>query len=275
MDQNIRLYAEPVLQDSTIIVAWSKDAGMLGASVIDYMNHSLDGKKFAEIEPGEFFPLGGVSVENNVAQFPESRFYWSEQSNLVLFESDVPNWGWNDFLNIVLDIAQRHCNVKQVYTIGGIVSVNSHTMPRQSIAISNSDEIKQELNKHGLLTNLDYETQPGGRPTISSYLLWVARERGISGASIWIPVPFYLVSTEDSWSWMAALRLLDHMLHLGIGFKELEERIAIQEKMFAEILDNFPELVDYIHKLEGSFSLTQEESETLVRVIEEALKKRS
>ena len=269
-----KIYRRPELQSSSLVVGWRDDASKLGTKVTDYLNKKLGGREFGVIEPGDFFPLGGVAVEDDVAQFPESKFYCCQEKNLVIFKSDPPRSEWYKFLNLVLDVAERYCQVKELYTIGGMVSLSPHTAPRELLVVANSPEAKKALRQYDLAGDMDYETPPGQRPTLSSFLLWVAKGRNIVGASLWVPIPFYLVSTEDPQAWRKIATFFDERFGLGMDFSDLDEAVARQHEKIAEARNLFPELDDYIRRLESNIYLTEEESEKLVSEIEEFLRKR-
>lgn len=127
--QTFKVYGKRELQDSSLIVGWSEDAANLGTRVIDYLNNKLGAEEFGEIEPMDFFPLGGVSVEDDIVQFPESKFYCSYEKNLLIFKSNAPRAEWHKFLSSVLDVAEHYCHVKELYAIGGMVSLSAHTSP--------------------------------------------------------------------------------------------------------------------------------------------------
>ena len=271
---SFKISEKPELQSSSLVVGWSEDAGRLGAKVIDCLNRKLGGKEFGEIEPTAFFPLRGVSVEGDVAQFPESKFYCCQQKNLVTFKSNLPRFEWYEFLNTVLDVAEHYCHAKELYTVGGMVSFSAHTAPRELLAIANSPEMKKILSQYCPVRDMDYETPPGQRPTLSSFLLWLAKRRNIAGASLWVPVPFYLVATEDPQASRKAVEFVDNRLGSGIDFRDLDEEAAMQNEKIAELRNRFPELDDYIRRLESNLALSEEENEKLVKEIEEFLRKR-
>lgn len=266
-----KIYQKPEFQHSSLVVSWSEDAGKLGIKVTDYLNKKLGGKEFAEIDPQDFFPLGGVLIEDNVAQFPESKFYSCQKENLVIFESNPPMSEWYKFLNSVLDVAEHYCHTKELYIIGGMVSSSAHTTPRELIAIANSSQAKQALSGYNLVANIDYETPPSQKPTLSSFLLWIAERRNIAGVSLWVPIPFYLVAIEDLQACRKTLDFLDKRLGLGLDFRDLDEEVTRQNKKIAQVRNQFPELDDYIRKLESNLSLTEKENEKLIRGIEEFL----
>ena len=272
--QPFKLFTKPKLESSSLLVAWNQDAGRVGPRVADYLNRKLRSREFADIAPEGFFSLGGVLVEDDVAQFPDSRFYLCQEKSLVILKSDVPRYDWYGFLNLVLDIAEKYCKVKEIYTVGGMVSPGAHTTQRILLSVANSAEMKGMLSHHELVSDMDYETQDGQRPTFSSFLLWVAKRRNIAGASLWVPVPFYLLAVEDPQACKEVLDFFNGRLELNIDFSDMDEEVAKQNENIAQVRSQFPELDNYISKLESNLGLTVDESEKLVKQIEELLRKR-
>ncbi len=270
----ITIYQEPDLHQSSLVLGWSEDAGGLGRKVTDYLNLKLKGQEFAEIEPDDFFPMGGVAIKDNIARFPESKFYACSEHELVICQSDSPGAEWYEFLSSVLDVAERHCLVKELYVIGAMVSFSAHTSPRQSLAVVNLPEMKEILSQYDLNRDMDYQTQPGERPTLNSFLLWLAKERNIPGVSVWVPIPFYLAAMEDAQAQKKVLSFLDERLDLKIDFCDLDQEIGKQNEQLAQARSRSPQIDDYINRLESNLMLSEEESGELVRRIEDFLKER-
>ena len=130
MKQPVKVYSQPELENASLIVGWQEDAGKLGPKVIDYLSEHIKGKSFCEIEPEQFFPLGGVAIDNNIAQFPVSRFYVGTRKDLVIFESNQPSHERYRFLNRVLDVCEYYCKIKELYTVSGTIFPLAHTTPR-------------------------------------------------------------------------------------------------------------------------------------------------
>ena len=267
----LNVYLEPKLSSSSLIVGWNQDAGRLGPKVMDYLIRKLGAQEFAEIEPVGFFPLDGVHVEANVATFPESKFYYCRESDLVLFKSALPTAEWYRFLNLVLDVAERYCNMKEFYSIGGMVAFGAHTVVREIVGLPNSPQMKQILHKYGLAGDMDYETPPGQGTTLNSFLLGVAKKRGLVGAGIWTSVPFYLAQVEDPQACKMAIGFLEERFNLGIDLADLEQETARQSEKIAQLRFRFPEIDDYIRRVESNLSLGESEIESLVARIEECL----
>jgi len=267
----IKIYKKPDLLCSSLVLGWSEDMSNLGRKVTGYLNRKLKGQKFAEIETEDFFSLGGVAIEDNLAQFPESKFYICQEHEVVVFQSGSPGAEWYKFLNSVLDVAEHHCKVKEVYTIGAMVSFSAHTTPRELLAVVNSAETKEVLSQYDLTRDLDYQTPPGERPTLNAFLLWIAKERNILGVSLWVPIPFYLAAMEDAQAQKKVLSFLNERLDLKIDFSDLDQEIREQNEQLARVRSRFPQIDDYINRLESNLMLSEEENGELIKKIEDFL----
>jgi predicted ATP-grasp superfamily ATP-dependent carboligase len=268
----VKIYKEPDLRHSSLVLGWSEDMSNVGRKATGYLNRKLKGQEFAEIEPEDFFPLGGVAIENNLAQFPESKFYACQKQKLVVFQSGSPGAEWYKFLNSVLDVAEHHCRVKELYTIGAMVSFSAHTSPRELIAVVNSAEMKEVLSQYELARDLDYQTPPGERPTLNSFLLWIAKGRNIPGVSLWVPIPFYLAMMEDAQAQKKVLNFFNERFNLKIDFSDLNQEIREQNEQLARARSRFPQIDDYINRLENNLMLSEEENGELIKKVEDFLR---
>lgn len=273
--QPFKIYRKPELQSASLIVAWSQDAGRLGLKVADFLKRKLAFQEFGEIETLAFFFMGGVLIEDNVVQFPKSRFYSHAKKGLLLFESDGPTQEHYRFLTTVLDAAESCCKVKELYTLGGIVSVMAHTSPRRISTVVNQPELKKILTEYGLDTELDYQTPPGGRPTLSSFLLWVAKRRNIVGANLWGQVPFYLTAAEDPRACKRMLEFLDNRFDLGMDWVELNMEIEKQNGEIKELKERDADINRYVEMLERGIMLTEDENKKLAKEMTEFLERRA
>jgi proteasome assembly chaperone (PAC2) family protein len=269
---SIKIYKEPELRQSSLVLGWNEDMGNLGRKATGYLNRKLKGEEFAEIEPEDFFSLGGVAIEDNLARFPESKFYACQEYGLVVFQSDSPGTEWYKFLNSVLDVAEQHCRVKELYLLGAMVSFSAHTAPRQLLAVVNSAEMKEILSQYDLARDMDYQTQPSERPTLNSFLLWIAKGRNIPGVSLWVPIPFYLAAIEDAQAQKKVLSFLNERLDLEIDFSDLDREVREQNEQLAQLRSRFPQIDDYINRLESNLMLSEEENGELIKKIEDFLK---
>ena len=268
MKKPFKCFARPKLKTSSLVVGWNKDTAKVGPSVIDFLNRTLGGQMFCEIEPLDFFSFGGAAVEDDIIQFPESSFFYNEKANIVLFKSDQPHYEHYRFLNTVLDIAEQFCNVTELYTVNGFVSSFVHTSPRRILSVFNLPEFSEELSGYGL-EDMTWE----GPPAISSYLLWIARRRGLPGISLWPEIPFYLGAHEDPQSVKTSLSFLARRFHLTLDLTEFDSIIQEQNKKISRLRQENSEIDRYLKLLESGISLDEEEQLKLAREIYSLLKK--
>ena len=261
---------QPDLKSPYMVVGWSVDASRLGIRVVDYLNRKLGGQGFAEIDQVGFFSLDGVAIEDNVVQFPENKFYACPNNDLIVFISPPPIYEWHRFFNLILDAAENF-SVKELYAIGGMVSLGPHSVPRDMVCTFNSSELKESLSSYNLAGGMDYETPPGQRPTLNSFLLWEAKRRNIQGVTIWVPVPFYLIGIDDPKAQKRILELFDQRFNLKLDFTEIDQEIGWQNQRIAEVRNTFPDVDEAIGKLERNVALSAEETQRLAEEIEKYL----
>jgi predicted ATP-grasp superfamily ATP-dependent carboligase len=190
----------------------------------------------------------------------------------VICKSNIPRAEWHRFLNVLLDAAQE-CGVKEIYTLGAMVAASAHTMPRTLISIMNSGATREELEPFNVISDTDYETPPGQKPTMSSYLLWLARQRGITAVNLWVPVPYYLLPVDDPRACKRIVYFFNSKLDLGIDFTMLDAEIAEQDRKITGLFEKSPDIEALVRKLEVGEGLDSAESEKLAREVLEHLKK--
>jgi len=268
MKEPVNVHSQPDLENASLIVGWQEDAGKLGPKVITYLNQHIKGKTFCEIEPEKFFPLGGVAIDNNIAQFPVSRFYAGTRKDLVIFESNQPPHERCGFLNRVLDVGEYYCKIRELYTVSGTIVPIAHTTPRRLLAVFNQSEFQRRFRGYEL-EDMTWE----GPPAISSFLLWLAQKRGIPGVSLWPEVAFYLAATEDPKAIKSVLSFFNGRFDLGLDFGGLDSQIKAQGEKLALLRRENPEIDKYIRTLEVGLSLNEEEQFKLAQGVTEFLEK--
>jgi proteasome assembly chaperone (PAC2) family protein len=263
MSEQLKFSFTPELENPTLIISWTVDTNGLGEQVTDYLNRKLNNRSFCDIEPDDFFPLHGVTIENDIIQFPESRFFAGPKKNLIVFQSPPPRFEWYRFLNLILEVARDYCHVSEIYTIDSMVSLTAHTTPREILGNFSSGEMKNDLEGYSLGNTWNYETPPGQRPTLNSFLLWSAQQKNMRAAALWVPISFYLVAAGDLKAEQYILEFLNRKLNLGMTLDDLDERARLQNKMIMQACEIAPEIDRLIKRVEAGDPLTPEESQQL------------
>lgn len=255
------------LQKPSLIVIWSHEVGGLSKGLVTYLEEKLGWVCIEEIEPAGFFSLSGVDVKYDLIQFPTSRFYSCLKENVFFFVSHAPSREPYQFLTKVIDLAIDRCGIKELYTIGGVVTSVTHTSPRRVFGIVNHTELNDILTQCGVETGMDYQTPPGGGTSLSNYLLWVSKTRNLAGCTLWVEVPFYLANVRDPMACKKMLEILNLRFSMGLDLHPID--IAI-ERLNTDIQSLRAENTDisrYIELLERGIALSEDEGETLTREV--------
>jgi predicted ATP-grasp superfamily ATP-dependent carboligase len=265
-----RFASRPHVERPSLIVGWTKDVGAVSRGVTDFLADTPGTSPFGQIRPVNFFPVGGVTVHEDVAEFPQSRLLCNERENLVILRSDEPPSRKYEFLNGVLDLAEEYHGAETLYTVNGIASMIPHTATRRAFLVSNDLALQRELRR---LVPAGLAWQ--GPPHTSIYLLWLARKRHLPGVSLWVEVPFYLVDSEDFQAIETGVSLLGRILGWPFDLDDLDQRIAEQDETLAQLREQDPEIDARIRILEQGETLDGNEQRELVEAVQGALKEQS
>ncbi len=266
----LKFLSHPELDRPALVVSWTGDTADLGGRVTDQVVSLISGHPFCEIEPVEFWPFDGVSVEKSVIQFPEVHFLAGTRRDVAVFQSPPPAFNWYRLLDLMLEAAQQ-VNVREIYAVGAMVSIGLHTSPRQVLATFSSPQFKDSLVGYDLGRSWDFETPPGQRPTLNSFLVWAAQRRNMAAAALWVPVPFYLVSSDDPRARRRVLSFFDERFSLGLDYTQLDAEVSEQDARIAGVRADSPEADEALKKLENGETLSQEESQRLAAEVERRL----
>jgi predicted ATP-grasp superfamily ATP-dependent carboligase len=265
-----RFTSRPHLEKPSLIVGWTKDIGAVSRGVADFLADAPGAAGFGQIQPGRFFPVGGVTVADDVAEFPQSRLFCNEHSNVVILRSDEPQSHKYEFLNAVLDLAEQYNGAEALYTINGIASMIPHTATRRMFMVSNDPILQRELRQF-VPAALTWQ----GPPTTSTYLLWLAKNRHLPGIGLWVEVPFYLADSVDFQAVKTAVALLAKVFGWDYDLDDLDFQVAEQDQTLAQLREEDPEIDARIRILEQGETLGREEQRDLVEAVQGALKEQS
>jgi len=245
-----------------LIVCWDEDTAAVGPIVVETLTAISECRAFADIEPTDFFVMEGVEIEHDVARFTDSKFFYCKEKNLILIESSKPQMERYKYLTAVLDVAEHYCKVKEIFVIHAIAAQMAHNAPRRILSVFNDEDFQKRLRGEEL-DSMKYE----GYPAINSYLLWLAKQRGIPAVSLWPEVPLYLAASDDPAAARTVLTFLNRRFGLGLSFAELDAEIAAQDQRITELREADSEVDDWIRSLESGLQIGRtEQGELLNRI---------
>ena len=265
MRDSLRLIRQPKVDRPSLLVGWESDAGKLGPTVIARVNTALAAQCFCEIDPAAYYPMIGVAIEDNVARFPESRFYCGRRVDVVTFAGGEPRNDHYGFLGAILDVAER-CGARQIITIGGLAAGVPHDGPRRMMGVYTDADVRRRLAGRGL-EDMTWQ----GPAAFSSYLLWAAARRGIAAASVWVETPFYLVACRDLQAVKAVLGFFGRALALTVRPRGLSERITRQNHRIDVLRKRDQSVDEGIASVERGLSLDERDRLELAQKVAAAL----
>ncbi|UCC45228.1 MAG: PAC2 family protein, partial [Candidatus Zixiibacteriota bacterium] len=215
---------------SRLVTCWYEDPGGVGNRVVRILNDQLGARSFCDIEPPGFFPLAGVPMQDNVARFPQSRFWGEPTRGLVTFLSNEPPHAKQAFVATLLDVAQHYCHVEELIVISGQFTAGDYRAPRRCYAVFNQPNTKKQWRRYALEEPTYEDT-----PSLSIYLLWEAGNREIPGVRIRVDVPFYLSRSGDPRAVEAVLQPLSDHLEIDLDLTDLDQWKETQHRKLDEL----------------------------------------
>ena len=243
------------------------DGGEAATGTVEYLEHKLSAKQFAEIPidrfhvfqvPGQIASRPHIKIEDGVVReqsFPGNQFYYwvnpSADGDLILFLGTEPNLRWTEFADAILHVV-REFNVCRIYLLGGVLDKTPHTRePNVSCACS-SPELKDGMLRYGV-SFTSYE----GPGRFGTTLLYICHQRGIEMVSLTARATYYpeynIVISHNPKTIRAMARRLDGMLRLGLDMSDLDQEVAAFEERLGSMVGRSAEFRSYLEKLEKDY----------------------
>jgi len=260
----LRIFKKPKFHNPRLLLGLSgwMDGGDVSTGTVKCLIDKLGTEKFAEINPEGFYIYSFPGSMEMTALFrphtriregfikayevPKNEFFYSENSNLILFLGKEPNLQWAEFAECIFGLCKEF-GVKQIYFIGSIAGLVPHTREPWLFCSVSDAELKETLQHYGVKFT-DYE----GPASFITYLMTSCNAQDISMASIVATVPAY-VHGQNPRCIEAVIRRLGGILELHI---ELDDLMTISddfEKRLSEAVQEQPELAGTINKLEEDY----------------------
>jgi len=205
MTDRLIMQEQPQLIAPYIIVGlkgWL-NAGEISTGSIDYLRRKLDARKFAYIETQGFYIYQIPSLSPELTMRPHAQikdglvvkldipqndfFFWKSGSDhdLILFLGVEPNLDWQEYCQIILDVA-RQFHAPRIYFLGAVFDQVPHTRETRIRASVSHPRLKDELKTFAQFTN--YE----GPCSFTTMLLAMGYKQEIEVAGISARTPLYI-----------------------------------------------------------------------------------
>ena len=280
----IVVHEMPSMNKASLVLAFAgwPDACAAATGAVQYLIETLPARKFAEIEPENFFDFTIVRPTTRLlttgfreVKWPANEFYhWRSESGehqLVLFQGIEPNLRWKTFTGLIASLAVD-CGVGQMVTLGALLDSVPHTRETKLTGSGNTAELRAKLEGMGLQFS-GYQGPTG----IHSALYEACMQRSIPLASIWGHAPHYIQGIPNPKVSYAILRQLRQFLGFGPDLSSLAAAAASFDEHMERALAEQAELRAYVARLEEQFGTSETREipnpQDLVTELEEFLKR--
>jgi uncharacterized protein len=233
---------------AAVLAAWP-GMGNVGLITIDFLRRKMKAELFAEIDMSPFFIPDSIVVKHGIAQFPDipmSRFYYTADPSLIIFESDA-QMGGRDGIAIIkmfLDVIGRF-QIERIFTFAAFAQPMSYRNPSQVLAACNGDSLFGKLKGFGVTPMPD-----GVIAGLNGLLLGVAASRRIDAGCLLGTIPNYATNFAYPKASLELVRTIARIQGLSIDTSELEEGVGEMDQQLASIEERIREFFPNVNKEE-------------------------
>ena len=245
--------------DHLVIVfsGWA-DAAEGATSAIKFLQRKLQAKKFADIDPEEFYDFSQTRPYTSRTRDGTRRIHWpandfsyltgpSTESGIMVFVGVEPNLKWRTFSKTVAKVARDH-GVESVIHIGALLDAVPHTRPVKLSGTASEPKLSEFLESQGIRSS-NYQGPTG----ISSVVMEACINEGMEYTSIWAHTSHYLQAAPNHRVGSTLLQLLVRLLDLPLDLRELHSAADTFNEEVAKAVARDEQISSYVAKLEGQY----------------------
>ena len=248
----------------TMLVAFAgwPDAAEAATRAMRFLVRKLRAKKFAEIDPEEFYDFTHVRPQSRVnrrgervTRWPQNDLYYYTPSDpsraLLLFIGTEPNLKWRTYSGILTAVAQRH-DVRLIVSLGALLDAVPHTREPRVTGRASSIELTQKAEWLGI-KNSGYQGPTGIHTAFSD----ACTEVGMAQASIWGHCPHYVNTSPDPKVSHALLTRLRSLIDIDVDLEELHIAGNAYQEEVDKVIAKQPDVGNYVRRLERRYDEAQ------------------
>ena len=266
----LTIHKEPPVEFEHLIMSiggWP-DAAEGATTAVKYMLRKLGAKKFAEIDPEEFYVFTRERPRSSRTrdgrrrvQWPANEFhYWpgpdpEAGKGIMFFLGLEPNLKWRTFSRIVSDLALE-CGVVSVVHIGALLDAVPHS---RKVRLTGSST---GIDLQGVLDAAQSSTSRYRGPTgITSAISEACTNQGMEYTSLWGHTSHYLQAAPNYRVSHTLAQALTKLLDLPLDLSDLATAAATFDAEVEEAIAKDDQLQKYAKKLEDRYDESVEASE--------------
>jgi predicted ATP-grasp superfamily ATP-dependent carboligase len=245
--------SQPALRRPVLILAfggWS-DAGGSATTSVRYLTDQLMAKKFAAIDPEEFYDFSIQRPQVRLADGLQREIHWPTydfhhgsgfgiERDFVFGVGAEPHLRWRAFSETLLRLVSE-CKIELVVTLGAYLDEVLYTRPVPLTGFASDPKLMNELE----LLPSRYQGPTG----IVGILGDACRRSGTPHMSLWATLPHYLSTSPNPRGALALVLRLSQWLGLRVDTGPLERAAAEFQNKVNEVVTNDPNLSAFIREL--------------------------
>ena len=240
-----------------VFSGWA-DAAEGASSAIKFLQRKLKSKKFAEIDPEEFYDFSQTRPHTSRTRDGKRRIHWpanefsyltdlSTDSGVMVFVGVEPNLKWRTFAKTVATVAKDH-GVESVVHIGALLDAVPHTRPVKLSGNASESKLSEFLEGQGIRSS-NYQGPTG----ISSAVMAACIEEGLEYTSICGHTSHYLQAAPNHRVGSTLLEILLKLLNLPLDLAELKSAAGVFNEEVEKAVAKDEQIASYVAKLEGQY----------------------
>jgi len=240
-----------------VFSGWA-DAAEGASSAIKFLQRKLKSKKFAEIDPEEFYDFSQTRPHTSRTKDGKRRIHWpanefsyltdlSTDSGVMVFVGVEPNLKWRTYAKTVATVAKDH-GVESVVHIGALLDAVPHTRPVKLSGNASESKLSEFLEGQGIRSS-NYQGPTG----ISSAVMAACIEEGLEYTSIWGHTSHYLQAAPNHRVGSTLLEILLKLLNLPLDLAELKSAAGVFNEAVEKAVAKDEQIASYVAKLEGQY----------------------
>jgi hypothetical protein len=269
------------LTDPILLAAFEgwNDAAEAASGALAHLADVWDAHPIGELDPDDYYDFqvnrphiaaddgsGGPRIT-----WPTTRFLVARLENgrdVVLMRGVEPNMRWRGFCAEILD-ACRRLGVDTVVTLAALLGDAPHTRPVPVRGTSADPGLREKWS-------LDPSTYEG--PTgIVGVFQDACTTAGLSAASFWAAIPYYVAQPPCPKATLALLRRVEDVLDLSLPLGDLPDEARAWQDGVDELAAEDQEVADYVRSLEeakDTAELPEASGEAIAKEFERYLRRR-
>jgi proteasome assembly chaperone (PAC2) family protein len=235
----------------TAFEGWS-DAADAASSAAGYLSGAWAARKFAAIDPEEFYDFTAVRPRVRLDHNLERLIDWPTNEftagsipgagrDAIFLRGVEPGLKWRTFCEQFIDVC-RELGVELVISLGALAAGVPHTSPVTVMGTTTNDELAEKW----ALGRSRYEGPTGIVGALNDSL----GRAGFAVASLWAALPHYVSQTPSPKGALALVEAVGRMLEVTIQTTDLEIAAASYVRQVDEVVEADSDVAEYVRRLE-------------------------